>query len=533
MKYISIITFLLLSLFLTSCTYLKYSSFQSDYARIQRANPSQVNLKHMLDRDTFFLIGKTIDSSNTFSNVPMVVAAYSSEFEPNERVDRMYFEGTGTHFGLNLPPGSYDLIVFADLDRDGLFQPGEAIGSKKIDLNLNQNPQKVTSQVNIEIGYADLKFEPEPLLAQQRSVTKNSIIYPEGSIRTLEDSIFDANIATLGMYDPVSFLEYSPTMFYALEEDQAHKIPIIFVHGIDGSPRSFSTIIDDLDRDRYRPWFFYYPSGGDLDQLSNLFYNLFLSGEVIPLGDMPMIIVAHSMGGLIVRESFNLHGNNSKENKIELFVSIASPFGGHPSAKSGVENGLMVLPAWRDLDPSSQFVRDLYSKPLSDDINHHLIYAYYNSGTLKLGENSDGVVPLSSQLNQEAQQQSTRQYGFKSGHVDILDNSEMIEVLLNAMSEVQSLYPESHMKILKNAGLSIELDGTYDPNTKHLLSYAGQYLALLIRGTIQPFHPDQEHFVRAVRGQVKATTVIEKDFVKLAREYPEIFWDQGNYTPIN
>lgn len=67
-------------------------------------------------------------------------------------------------------------------------------------------------------------------------------------------------------------------MFYALEEDEAHKIPVVFVHGIGDSARAFEPIISQLDRDRYKPWFFYYPSGGDLDQLAGLFYNLFLSG---------------------------------------------------------------------------------------------------------------------------------------------------------------------------------------------------------------------------------------------------------------
>lgn len=57
-------------------------------------------------------------------------------------------------------------------------------------------------------------------------------------------------------------------MFYALEEDIGYKIPVIFVHGINGSPREFAEIVKYLDRRLYRPWFFYYPSGNDLGQLS-------------------------------------------------------------------------------------------------------------------------------------------------------------------------------------------------------------------------------------------------------------------------
>lgn len=238
---------------------------------------------------------------------------------------------------------------------------------------------------------------------------------------------------------------------------------------------------------------------------------------------MPLIVVAHSMGGLIVRESINQYEGNDIENRLKLFVTIASPLGGHPDAKAGVENGLIVLPAWRDLDPSSTFIQNLYARPLPDDVKHHLFYAYHNSDTLKLGENSDGVVPLSSQLHQIAQQQSTRQLGFKSGHVDILNNQDMIDSLLKSMSEVIGVFPDEHIEMLTNAGLDLPLDDTYDPKTKHLLSYAGQYIVKLLSGEIQTIHHHQVEFLEAITGKTTATSSIEKDFVRLIQEHPEIF----------
>ncbi len=41
-----------------------------------------------------------------------------------------------------------------------------------------------------------------------------------------------------------------------------------------------------------------------------------------------------------------------------------------------------------------------------------------------LPENSDGVVPLSSQLHPEAQEQANQTFGFDSGHVDILADEQ-------------------------------------------------------------------------------------------------------------
>ena len=75
----------------------------------------------------------------------------------------------------------------------------------------------------------------------------DSLFFPSGTIRSLDDPIFDGSFATLGMYDPASFLEQAPTMFYALEEDLGYKIPVVFVHGIGGSARNFATFAEQLD----------------------------------------------------------------------------------------------------------------------------------------------------------------------------------------------------------------------------------------------------------------------------------------------
>ena len=334
--------------------------------------------------------------------------------------------------------------------------------------------------------------------------------------------MFDENIATMGMYDPASFLEHAQTMFYALKEGVAHKIPVVFLHGIGGSASSFKTIIEHMDKDRYQAWFFYYPSGGDLDQLADFFYNIFLSGNVIPMGDMPMIVAAHSMGGLVVQEAFNKYQGKAKENKVELFVSIATPFGGHPAAASGEKHGLIVLPAWKDLNPTSRFIKELFRKPLPTHVNHQLLYAYNNSSTLKLGENSDGVVPLSSQLHPQAQRQSGNQFGFNNSHVDILEDEIMINHLLKSMAEVNNIFPDSHMKLLVNGGFDITLPDGYSPVTRHLISYAGKYLVLLMNGVIQPINSQQESFIRAIKGEISATRDVEKEFIQFIKEHPEM-----------
>jgi len=292
---------------------------------IQNSDPSHTNLKHMLDRETFFVIGKTLDEFGRYAEVSLAVAAYSDKYKTNERVDTMFSRGAGTHFGLNLPEGVYDLLVYADINGDDHFDQTEIVGEIELPLSKALYPDLIVRQIDIPLTAKKQPARFEVISLPTDFEAAQSLFYPSGTIRSLSDPLFDENMSSLGMYDPASFLEHAPTMFYALEEDEVHKIPVVFVHGIDGSARSFEPIISRLNRDRYRPWFFYYPSGGDLDQLADFFYNIFLAGEVIPLEDMPLIVVAHSLGGIVVREAINKYKGREEENRLELFVTIASP----------------------------------------------------------------------------------------------------------------------------------------------------------------------------------------------------------------
>lgn len=520
MKNIVICLFLLFTL--CSCSYMKHALIQAEYDRIQTADPGQVNLKHMIDRKTYFVIGQTIDKNVRYADLTLAVAAYSSIFKPHERVDTMYFAGAGTHFGLNLPEGDYQLLVFADRDNNQIFDKTEIIGQKAISLNQATVMDKVLDRIEIQLSSPRQVGWVEAIAKPNIAEPKKSVFFPTGTIRSLDDPLFSENIAILGMYDPASFLEKAPTMFYTLEEDLGFKIPVVFVHGVGGSIRDFEPIVTQLDRVRYKPWFFYYPSGGDLDQLSEFFHRIFLSGDVIKLGEMPMIIVAHSMGGLIVRESLNKYGNSKKENKINLLITIASPFGGHPAAASGVKHGLIVLPSWRDINPESRFIKELFRKPLPENIEHQLLYAYDNPATLKISKNSDGVVPLSSQLRFEAQQQATRQLGFESSHTEILKNKAMIDYIFERMGRVKNFYPESHLRVLQLGGYDVTLSDGYSPVSQYIIHSVGRYWMAISNGTLKPFSPEQERFLRVIKGDESPKDEEVKDWLRFLNEYPDI-----------
>ena len=521
MKNIIICLFLLCAL--CSCSYVNHALIQAEYARIQKADPGQVNLKHMIDRETYIVIGRTIDQQARYTDLTLVVAAYSSKFKPHERVDTMYFAGAGTHFGLNLPEGDYQLLVFADRDKNRIFDQTEVIGQKAISLNQTTSPDKVLDRIEIQLSSPHRVNWAEAFSKPNIAEPQQSLFYPNGSIRSLDDPLFSENMATLGMYDPASFLEKSPTMFYALEEDLGFKIPVVFVHGVGGSIRAFEPIISQLDRERYKPWFFYYPSGGDLNQLAEIFHRIFLSGKVVNMYEMPMIIVAHSMGGLIVREALNVYDNSEKENKVGLLVTIATPFGGHPAAAAGEKHGLIVLPSWRDVNPENRFIQELFRKLLPETIEYQLLYAYDNPATLKIRKNSDGVVPLSSQLRLEAQRQATGQLGFESSHTGILENEAMITYIFERMDRVKNFYPESHLEVFRSGGYDVKLSDDYSPVSRYIIHTYGRYYMAISNGTLKPFFPLQEEFLRVVKGEgPPPKDSVVKDWLRFLKEYPEI-----------
>jgi len=149
----------------------------------------------------------------------------------------MHDVGAGTHFGLDLPPGDYEILVFSDRNNDGIFESDEAIGHSERSLSEQSYPSMVVTRHLVELSeYFEISWQPD-ISVLKTDVGQQSLFYPSGTIRDLSDPIFSGEIATLGLYDPAAFFEQAPTLFYALEEDISYKIPVIFVHGIGGSVR--------------------------------------------------------------------------------------------------------------------------------------------------------------------------------------------------------------------------------------------------------------------------------------------------------
>ena len=481
---------LIFGLFLNvaSCSYIRNAAIQSEYSRIQKTDPSMLNLKHMIEQDHFFIYGKVIDRQERYKNKHLSIVAFSNHYKQHELVDVMHQITPNTHYGLNLPPGIYDLMVFADLDNNGTYDSSEAIAIKRQVVIQTENSNHVIGNIDITLGSAKPTGWPVSIEVIQSKTRQQSLFYPAGTLRHLSDPLFDREMSTLGMYHPAAFLDQAKTMFYALEEDVGYKIPVIFIHGIHGSARDFVNIVEHVDKTRFKAWFFYYPSGGDLNQMAQFFYTIFLSGKVIQLNEkIPVIIVAHSMGGLVVREALNRI--DKKNNRAIKFISLATPFGGHPAAALGEKKGLVVLPSWRDLNPENSFINNLYRRPLHPKISHELIYAYGNPKKIKLGENSDGVAPLQSQLYENVQKQSTTQRGFNTSHVGILQDENVINYIIAMIHGTHTAFPDDHMAYFIEGGFDVPLSNSYDGKQAYMIRMYGKYTRALIEEKIRPVSP--------------------------------------------
>ena len=99
---------------------------------------------------------------------------------------------------------------------------------------------------------------------------------------------------------------------YMLQPYQPDKIPVLMVHGLLSSPMTWMEALNDLRsmpeiRDRYQFWFYLYPTGGsfwesaaDLREELAETRNIFDPNHQQSEFDQ-MIVVGHSMGGLIAR----------------------------------------------------------------------------------------------------------------------------------------------------------------------------------------------------------------------------------------
>jgi pimeloyl-ACP methyl ester carboxylesterase len=353
---------------------------------------------------------------------PIVVAAYSESADGIGLAHcTMLHEAGG--YELIVPNGNYKLFAFGDADCNLRFDPGEPAAT------FGSPPQTVAASGTGVVANLDLSLRgssvpaPIPVGTQFSDCGIGNLHSTQaGAIANLDDPIFSADYGAKSYWSPLEFFREVGGNIYFLDPYDPAKIPVLFVHGAAGSPQDWRFFIEHLDRSRYQPWIFYYPSGARIDSMAHLLswklFNLQLNHQFDRI-----YIAAHSMGGLVVRSLLLDHGETVPA--VKLFVSLSTPWGGDPAAELGVRNSPAVVPSWIDMQPEGKYMRSLFARRLPPGVDYYLLFGF-KGGFSVMRPNNDGTVTLASELRPAAQSEAKQVFGFDEDHVGILSSQQVV-----------------------------------------------------------------------------------------------------------
>ncbi|MDQ7989549.1 MAG: hypothetical protein REI09_07945 [Candidatus Dactylopiibacterium sp.] len=320
-------------------------------------------------------------------------------------------------FELFVPAGRYRVFAFADADEDGLAGAGEAVAGSAV----------------LEVAAGDwsdgptLTLRAAPLAGWPATAALASGIDALAGARAdLAAPQFADDYALVpGYWASLRFLRETGANVYLLEAYDPARIPVLFVHGARGGPRDWQTAYAALDRKRFQAWFYQYPTGMPTALASRLLGRRLASLHA-RLGFARLHVVAHSVGGLLVREMLIREG--ARHAYVERFVSVATPWGGERMAGWGLVASPVVVPAWADFAPRGEFLRALYARDMPAGVCHVLFYGERTGWPLFL-PGSDGSVSLASLLDARALAGACHREAFAETHRSVLHSAAVMKRL--------------------------------------------------------------------------------------------------------
>lgn len=377
------------------------------------------------------VLNQTVRISGTVTNdkptsKPVCVALYADNPGGERKIltacQVVYKDGM---FAFQPKANDYYLFAFEDANEDGAFQFTERIGWHGEPSRFSAKPNEPLEPFKLALRPAAQARKEFPLLYSKPipQVEMHVDKKHSGTVISLSDPRFDPETGVLGLWEPVTFFERYGGGIFFLQPYAEDKIPVLFFHGVGGTPRNFEPLISKLDRSRFQPWVVQYPSGMRLTLLSDHFAKLII--EVQGRHKTPrIIVVAHSMGGLVARGAINRLTADGKT-FVPLFVSISSPWLGHPGAGAGVEHSPVILPCWYDMSPGSPYIDSLHATPLPPGTSYCLFFGYRGSKAAFADGNTDGTLPIASMLDLSMQDSAANVFGFNENHVSILSSSDV------------------------------------------------------------------------------------------------------------
>ncbi len=365
---------------------------------------------------------------------PIIVAACSTS--EGKKIAHYTVLHESGEYELTVGQGNYYVFAFFDKNSNLVYETGEPAGQYG-DPKLVYAPDVgVVFDIDIVIPEDGRDIVIPPGSKISSVVPQKLHSRQAGAITDLDDERFSEEYGLKGFWEPYSFFKEVGGNIYFLEEYDPEKIPILFVHGAAGTPKGWRYFVDNIDRTRFQPWFFYYPSGSRLNSMAYLLLWK-LSNLQIKYQFDTIYITAHSMGGLLVRAFIMEYGRAAP---IKLFISLATPWGGDRMAEYGVEQSPAVIPSWIDMQPEGEFINSLYRTKLPETISFYMFSGHRGSRN-PFRANNDGTIALSSTLDWRPQTEAKMNYTFNEDHASILLSKEVVaqyNTILNEFDEKQS-----------------------------------------------------------------------------------------------
>ncbi len=364
---------------------------------------------------------------------PIVVAAYSMNQGKREIAHYTILHDSG-EYELMVGQGNYYVFAYWDKNSNLIYEEGEPAGQYGDPKLVSAPAGGVVQQINFVIpekgrnidlphGFRIASLKPKKLHSRLA-----------GAVADLDDERFSDEYGRKGFWEPLEFFKEVGGNIYFLEEYDPKKIPILFVHGATGTPKGWKYFVDNIDRTRFQPWFFYYPSGARIQSISSLLswklYNLQTKYKFDK-----MYITAHSLGGLVVRSFIVDYGRYFPY--VKLFISLATPWGGDSMAEYGVKQSPAVVPCWIDMQPESEFMKSLYKTKMPETISFYMFSGHRGSRN-PFQSNNDGTMTLSSILDLRPQAEAKMNYTFNEDHASIVFSKEVLaqyNLIINKFDE--------------------------------------------------------------------------------------------------
>ncbi len=358
------------------------------------------------------------------SRSPLIVGLIRDQ-GGNKSLAAYYLRRGPGPFAFRVPPGRYFVFAFEDRNENLHYEEGELayyVGAQ-------QAPIAAAPGMTVNIGSLLLTAAIPGGVDELRAVASRDLasspqleLTHRGTLVDWNLPRFSAQAATEGMWTPYeAFKKYGAGLFFVEPYDPA-RVPVVFVHGVNGSARDFKPLIDNLDRSRFQAWVFQYPSGFRLELLSESLFRV-LDEAQVRFQVNRYAIVAHSMGGLVSRGAINKIVKRGGRQPIALYVTVSTPWEGHEAAEMGTHFSPVVLPVWLDMVPGSPYLADLFRTQLPGSLPYYLFFGYRG------GTGSDGTVSLKSMLDLAGQDQAMRIAGLPEDHMSILASQTLVTKL--------------------------------------------------------------------------------------------------------